>query len=238
MNYLIPCAGLGRRFGNSTVPKPLIDVNGKYMLQSVIENLHQEDSDRFICCILKEHDDKFNISEKVKKVCDADIEFVTINHLTEGPAKTCYMAKEFINVDQDLVITNCDQIILDYDITMFKLYVLKHRYDAILGTFFSRSPKNSFVKLGDNGLVTEVKEKQVLSEFASNGFHYWNKAVDFFESCDKMFNKNDKTLNEFYVAPSFNYLINEGKKVGHFFFNWHFPIGIPEDLQNYLAFTK
>lgn len=235
MNYLIPCAGLGKRF-NSSVPKPLIDVNGKYMLELVIENLHQDD-DRFLCCILKEHEEKFGISKKIKSRCCADVDFVIIDKLTDGPARTSYLAKDLVNTDDELIITNCDQIILDFDINLFKMYAAKHKYDGLLGTFFSRSPKNSFVKLGDNGMVTEVKEKIVLSEFASNGFHYWAKASSFFQSCEEMFAKNDKTLNEFYVAPSFNYLINSGKKIGHFFFNWHFPIGTPEDLQTFLKFS-
>lgn len=42
MNILIPMAGEGSRFNDVgyVLPKPLIDVNGKPMVQRVIENLN------------------------------------------------------------------------------------------------------------------------------------------------------------------------------------------------------
>ena len=53
MTFLIPCAGLGVRF-HSKIPKPLIEVlDGRPMLELVLENLRQRENDRFICCILK-----------------------------------------------------------------------------------------------------------------------------------------------------------------------------------------
>lgn len=233
MNFLIPCAGLGKRF-NSTSPKLLIDVLGRPMIQKVLENLNQEKNDKFVCCLLSEHESKFDISKRITDIFNGNIQFVFIDALKDGPAKTCYEAKHLFDSNEDLVITNCDQVIEDFSASRFKEFTRKNRYDGILGTFFSNSPKNSYVKLNDEGLVTEVKEKLVISNYATNGFHYWKKAKFFFESCDEMFSKNDRVLNEFYVAPSYNYLINNGKKIGHYYFNEHYPIGIPEDLNKYI----
>jgi hypothetical protein len=209
------------------------------MIELVIKNLNQEKSDKFILCILKEHEEKFSISKKIINLqLPCRVEFYIIDGLKDGPAKTSYEAKNNINLNEELILTNCDQVICNYNVEKFRQYAHKYDYDGLLGTFFSRSPKNSFVKLNDFCDVTEVKEKVVLSEFASNGFHYWKKAADLFSSCEEMFEKNDRTLNEFYIAPSYNYLINKGKKIGHYFFNEHFPIGTPEDLQTYLKHSN
>ena len=46
MNVLIPMAGAGSRFEKAgyTFPKPLIEVNGKPMIQIVVENLNANPS--------------------------------------------------------------------------------------------------------------------------------------------------------------------------------------------------
>jgi NDP-sugar pyrophosphorylase family protein len=232
MTFLIPCAGLGARF-HSTIPKPLIQVlDGRPMLELVLENLRQQEDHRFVCCILKEHELKFNLSAEIKKFAPY-VEICIIEKLSDGPASTCYEAKGLVDQDDELIIINCDQIIEDFDIQAFLRFCHRHDHDGVLGTFFSRSPKNSYVKLNDSGLVVEAQEKKVLSEYATNGLHYWKRARYFFDSYVSMVKKNARTLNEFYVAPSYNYLINDGKKIGAYFFNEHYPIGIPSDLDYY-----
>tara|TARA_R110000824_G_scaffold139748_2_gene305125 strand:+ start:167 stop:883 length:717 start_codon:yes stop_codon:yes gene_type:complete len=232
MTFLIPCAGLGTRF-HSNIPKPLIEVwGGRPMLELVLDNLRQQEDHRFICCILKEHELKFNLSQEIKKFAPY-VEIHIIEKLSDGPASTCYDAKGLVDENDELIIINCDQIIEDFNIGRFLRFCHAHDYDGVLGTFFSRSPKNSYVKLDDKGLVVEAQEKKVLSEYATNGLHYWKRARYFFESYAAMAKKNCRTLNEFYVAPSYNYLINDGKRIGTYFFNEHYPIGIPSDLEYY-----
>jgi dTDP-glucose pyrophosphorylase len=232
INILIPAAGLGARF-QTTTPKPLLDVNGKPMLVRVLENFYQSSRVRFTVCILAEHEQKFKLVKTIKQYVDIPFEVVFIDKLQDGPAKTCYLAKDYLNQQIPLIVTNCDQLIFDLDIKKLVSYAGKNQADGVVGTFYSNSPKNSYIKLDDSGLITQIKEKEVLSNYATNGVHYWTKTCDFFESCDEMFAKNDKVLKEYYVAPSYNYMIQNGKKVIQYFFNEHFPIGIPADLEKF-----
>jgi len=232
INILIPAAGLGLRF-NSNIPKPLIDVCGEYMLTRVLNNFSQGLGVHFYVCILSEHEEKFNISDRIKSEVDYPITFIKIDKLQDGPAKTCYMAKEYIHPDSRLIITNCDQYILDLDIFQLDEYIKRYKADGLIGTFYSNSNKNSYIKLDDNGYVVDVKEKAVISNYATNGLHYWNKSSYFFDSCDEMFKNNDKVFNEFYVAPTYNYMLKNSKKVVQYFFNEHYPIGTPEDLEKF-----
>jgi hypothetical protein len=135
-------------------------------------------------------------------------------------------------MEDELIITNCDQIIKDWNKESFLSYA--RNYDGVLGCFISNKPHNSYVMINDSNLVVDVKEKKVISNLATNGLHYWKKAKYFFESVDKMISNKDTTNGEYYVAPSYNYLINSGYKIGIFMFNQHFPIGTPEQLKNYL----
>jgi NDP-sugar pyrophosphorylase family protein len=60
MKILIPMAGEGSRFAKEgyTFPKPLIDVNGKPMIQVVVENLDFDAT--YIFLVRKEHLQKYN----------------------------------------------------------------------------------------------------------------------------------------------------------------------------------
>ena len=61
MNVLIPMAGAGSRFEQAgyTFPKPLIEVNGKPMIQVVVENLNIDAKHIFI--VQKNHYKKYNL---------------------------------------------------------------------------------------------------------------------------------------------------------------------------------
>ena len=236
LNIVIPAAGLGKRF-NTNKPKPLLDVNGKPMLARVLENFNQHSNVSFTVCILKDHESKYNIIDTIYeyiKEQDIDVTYFIVDELQAGPAKTCYLTKQVLDKEEPLIIVNCDQIIFDLDLSKFISYANKNNVDGVIGTFYSNSPKNSYIKLDDDGNITQVKEKVVLSNYATNGLHYWSKSKYFYDSCDEMFANNDTVNNEFYVAPSYNYMIDDGMKIIQYFFNEHYPIGIPEDLEKFI----
>jgi NDP-sugar pyrophosphorylase family protein len=76
INIIIPMAGKGSRFANAgyELPKPLIDVNNKPMIELVIENLKPEIDHKFIFICQKEHLEKFTLREiLIKKVENCEI---------------------------------------------------------------------------------------------------------------------------------------------------------------------
>ena len=79
-------------------------------------------------------------------------------------------------------------------------------------TFKSTHPKWSFAKLNNDGLVTEVAEKNPISDTATVGFYYWKKGSDFVKYAEEMINENIRVNNEFYVCPVFNQAIKDSKK--------------------------
>lgn len=219
---IIPAAGRGSRFNGSEFekPKPLIEWSGMNMIEHVVQNFGTEQNSIYLLC--REH----------HKVDIEGCHIKTIDYTTEGPAISAALFRESIDMDDELIITNCDQIILDWDKEAFLRHV--RNYDAALGCFISTAPHNSYVRVDDENLVTEVKEKQVISNIATNGLHYWKRACSFFESLDEMVKRKDTTNGEYFVAPSYNYLIAKEYKVGIFMFNRHFPIGTPEQLRKFL----
>lgn len=231
MNVIIPLAGAGKRFTDAgyTVPKPFIPVFGKPMVQSVVENLNIDG--RFIFIIQKKHSNGDNLEIFLKEI-KPGCEIIVIDELTEGPACTALLAQEYIN-DNPLIIVNCDQMIHDFDVNKLIEFSEINNAEGVLGAFISTSNKNSYMKLNERGEVENIKEKIVISNIATNGLHFWKNGKDFVFSTKEMIESNEKYNGEFYIAPTYNYLINKGKRILPFFYNLHFPIGTPEDLIKY-----
>lgn len=231
MNVIIPMAGAGKRFSDVgyTIPKPFIPISGIPMVKAVVENLNIKGKHIFI--IQNKHSVGNNLEIFLKSLKE-DCIIIGIDELTEGPACTALLAEEYIN-EEPLLIINCDQIIRDFNFDVLKEFADKNNADGVLGAFISSSKKNSYMKLDPQGEVIEIKEKIVISNIASNGLHYWKNGKDFLYSSKKMIEANEKYNNEFYIAPSYNYLIHGGKKILPFFYNLHYPIGTPEDLKKY-----
>ena len=232
INVIIPMAGAGKRFDNYSLPKPLIDVNNKPMIQAVIENLNIDANYIFIIQTL--HKEKFGLDKTLNEICPG-CKIVEVLEVTEGPACTALLAEKFINEDP-LIIVNCDQIIIDFRLDALIEFCNITQADGILGAFISSSDKNSYMKLNDNLEVIDVKEKIVISNVATNGLHFWKSGLDFIYSSKEMIKNKDTYNGEYYVAPSYNYLIKDGKKIKPFFYNLHIPIGTPEDLNKYLLY--
>ena len=238
MNVLIPMAGLGSRFSKEgyTLPKPLINVNGKPMIQLVVENLNIDA--HFIFVVQKEHVEKYNLSTLLNLI-SPNCDIVITEGLTEGTACTTLLAKDIINNDNHLLIANCDQYV-DWDSNDFMQTMLYHKVDGGILTFTDeeKSSKWSFAKVNEEGFVTEVAEKKPISDKATVGIYYFNKGNEYVKYCQNMINKNIRINNEFYVCPVYNEYINDNKSIKIKDCDRMWGIGVPKDLEFFLKNNK
>jgi NDP-sugar pyrophosphorylase family protein len=234
MKILIPMAGEGSRFAKEgyTFPKPLIDVEGKPMIQSVVENLDFDAT--YIFLVRKEHLVKYNgLRTTLERITNGKSKIVEVDGLTEGAACTTLLAKDLINNDEELLIANSDQIV-EYSAENFKLLKSFTNVDGIIFTFNAVHPKWSFVKTNSRGIITELQEKNPISNIATCGIYWYRKGNEFVKYTEQMISKNFKVNNEFYVAPVYNEYIQEGKTLLPFYVDKMYGIGTPEDLNTYL----
>tara|TARA_R110000824_G_scaffold140927_1_gene307257 strand:- start:4021 stop:4734 length:714 start_codon:yes stop_codon:yes gene_type:complete len=234
MKILIPMAGEGSRFSKEgyTFPKPLIDVNGKPMIQTVVENL---DFDcEYIFLIRKDHVEKYSgLLDTLQRITNGNCEYVIVDTLTEGAACTALLAEEYIDNDEDLLIANSDQFI-EYEAQNFNMLRNLTNVDAIVFTFNAVHPKWSFVKTNSRGYATEVAEKKPISNIATCGIYWYRKGSDFVKYAKQMIEKDIRVNNEFYIAPVYNELIGDGKALIPFYVHEMWGIGTPEDLRRFL----
>lgn len=238
-NIVVPMAGRGSRFleqGYSD-SKPFIDVNGKPMIQKVIENLNFEFDDKFKVIILcqKEDYEKYDFKLFPEIFQHNNIEIVQIDGITEGAACTLLLAKEFINNDTPMLSFNTDQMI-DYNVE--ETFNKMSQHDGGIPCFWGDSEDWSYAKTDEKGLVTEVAEKKVISNDATAGYYYWSKGSDFVKYAEQMINSNDRVNNEFYVAPVYNYAVKDGKNICITQVDKVYELGTPEYLERYLDTLK
>lgn len=229
-------AGAGSRFSKAgyDLPKPLIPVLGKPMIKLVIENLTPKDFDvHFIFLVQQGHIEKYRV-DKLLRSWAPSADIVPVNGLTEGAACTVLLGRELFNNETPLLIANCDQFIdcsMDNFITNWK----EHDYDGMIMTMKANDPKWSFVGFDANGRAERVVEKEVISDEATVGIYGFKKGTDFARYADEMISKNDRVNKEFYVAPTYNYMIREGGRIGIYNIgaerNGMYGLGIPSDLE-------
>jgi beta-phosphoglucomutase-like phosphatase (HAD superfamily)/dTDP-glucose pyrophosphorylase len=236
LNVLIPMAGAGSRFENAgyAFPKPLIEVNGKPMIQVVIENLNIDAN--YIYVVQKSHREKYNL-DALLNLLTPGCKIVESDGLTKGAACTALLAKDYIDNDNPLFFANSDQFI-EWDSNEFMYKMQETDADGGIVSFTSTHPKWSFAKIDDNGLVTEVAEKNPISDIATVGYYYWKHGSDFVKYAEQMIDKGIHVNNEFYVCPVFNQAIEDKKKIRTFNVAKMWGLGTPEDLNFYLLNYK
>ena len=225
-------AGRGKRFEDAgySFPKPLIDINGKTMIQIIIENLNFSAEHILIC--QKEHYEKYALKELLDLITP-NCKIIQVSEITEGAACTALLSKESINNDEELIIANSDQWV-NWNNQHFLSFLRDNDADGGIVTFYSTHPKWSFVKLDDEGKVTIVAEKKPISNIATVGIYYFKKGKYFVEAAEQMISKNIRTNNEFYIAPVYNEMIQSNKKILNYPIAEMRGLGTPEDLSKFM----
>jgi HAD superfamily hydrolase (TIGR01509 family) len=233
LNVLIPMAGAGSRFEKAgyTFPKPLISVHGAPMIKVVVDNLNFDAHHIFIA--QREHREKYNLTSLLGLI-SKDCDIIDVDGLTEGACCTTLLAKHLIDNDSPLLIANSDQY-LDWNTSEFMYKMQEQDVDAGMVTFRSTHPKWSFAKVDSDGYVTQVAEKNPISDIATAGIYYWKHGRDYVRYAQQMIAQEIRFNNEFYVCPVFNQAISDGKRIKTYDIDGMWGIGTPEDLNTFLA---
>jgi len=263
-------AGRGSRFATAGYksPKPLIPVHGVPMIKAVVRNLtpvkkvsgtleasknvkegtmlessrhlFQHISCHYTFIVLQEHIEQYAVDRELQKLVPGS-SVVVVDRVTEGAACTVLLARDLIDNEHPLMLANSDQFV-EIDINRYLAVQEEQNLDGLIMTFRNDHPKWSYCRMGQGGLVTEVLEKQVVSNEATVGIYNFRRGRDFVRAADKMITQDKRVNGEFYVAPVYNELIAEGGRVGIFNIGEEgqqmHGLGVPEDLEAFLALSK
>lgn len=246
---LIPMAGAGSRFADAgyTLSKPLIPVYSavlKRNVEMIVAAAHDAErlmgKDVHFVFVMRD----FHIDAGVDKTLKQEfksVDIVVLDHLTEGQAATCLVARDFLDPNAELLIGACDCGFL-HEAKDFES--VKQTHDAVIITHSnddnikSNPTAHSWLALNeDDKTLKQMSIKKTVSEtfekdHATTGIFWFKTAADFLNATDEMIQKKDKVNNEYYVDRVPDYLVQENKKVTFFdvdYLSW----GTPQDYELY-----
>ena len=243
VQFVIPAAGAGSRFiaAGFTKIKPLIPVGTLPMIVWPISNLPLEPQDILII-VTKKGDDLRSIENEWLRNVKSHIVFTEMESLSEGPASTVEAALKEIDLNLPLVALNSDQYISSSILEFIEdLRVNESEPFGSILTMNASGSKWSYIGRDRYGAINIVVEKKQISTEATVGVYAWSNADLFVNSFNKMKTDNFRVNNEYFIAPTFNYLINDRIKiktfnVGSISESVH-GLGTPEDLADFLIST-
>jgi RpiB/LacA/LacB family sugar-phosphate isomerase len=209
-NLLLPIAGKAQRFLDAgyTMPKPLILARNKHVIDWALESVNLEECN-LIFMVRVDHIYNFSIDKILKQKFGDDITIIKINKVTRGALETCTLAREHIDSDLPLIIYTPD---VHFGPT-FNPNTINKDADGFLLTFTANSPDHSYSEYGEDGVVTNVVEKEVISKEANVGLYHVRTGKLFLKYADEVINSNMLVKNEFYIAPMYNLMIRDGLKI-------------------------
>ena len=192
--------------------KPLYEIERRTILEHVVGKLSEVHEAKFVFIIHQKDVAAYHLDNVLAMLCP-DCEIVVAKGKTHGSACSCLLAIEQINENAPLLVAGVDKY-LDIDINEAIQYFETKNLDAGAVVFDDIHPQWSYVALDEDGLVVEAQEKNPISRNACAGVFYYHQGKDFVQAVMRMIKKGAVTNGQYYVAPAFNELILQGKRIG------------------------
>jgi NDP-sugar pyrophosphorylase family protein len=246
MHIIIPMSGIGNRFieAGYTIPKPLIEIDGKPMIEHVVNLFPNESKFTFICNTkhLKETNMR-NILNKLKPNCT----IIEIPIHKKGPVFAVSKMFNIIEDEEEVIVNYCD-FGTYWDYRDFLKHTRNRNADGAIPSYKGFHPhmlgstNYAFIREKKQWLV-KIKEKEPftsnrMSEFASNGTYYFKKGVFVKKYFSELLASNEDINGEYYVSLIFNLLIRDNLKVSIYEIQHMLQWGTPSDIIEYKRWSN
>ena len=243
MQIIIPMSGTGDRFRSAgyAVPKPLIPVDGRPMINHVIEMFPGDHTFIFVCN--REHLESADFAMRdILETAKPGCVIVPVEPHKLGPVHAVLQAANFIDPTLPTIISYCD-FSLYWDFDAFEAFVVESDCHGCMPAFRGFHPHSlgpnfyAYLSVVDDRVVS-VKEKEPftdhpLSEFASTGIYYFKDGSICLDSLRRQVELGHSTNGEYYVSLSYNSLVNSGVSVFVYEVQHYMCWGTPTDLEDY-----
>jgi NDP-sugar pyrophosphorylase family protein len=239
-------SGVGQRFIDAGFndPKPLIEIDGKTIIQHVVELFPGESKFTFICN--KTHLNSTHMRNVLEKIAP-QANIVGIENHKKGPVFAVNKVFDLIGDDEEVIVNYCD-FGTYWDYQDFLLHTRQRQADGAIPAYKSFHPHmlgstNYAFMRDDKQWMLEIKEKEPftsnrMEEYASNGTYYFKKG-SYVKKYFSLLMERDIDLNgEFYVSLIYNLLIEDELKVSIYNIEHMLQWGTPQDVEEYNNWSK
>jgi len=247
MQIVIPMSGMGNRFINAGYKaiKPLISVEGKPIIQHIVERFSDEDDFIFICS--ENHLRETNL-RSILSVLKPNGKIISIKPHKLGPVYAVLKAKEYISLNQPIIVNYCD-FSWRWNYSDFKKAVIENDCDGSVISYKGFHPhllgNNKYASMENDNehWMIEIREKYTFTEnkmdcYQSSGTYYFKNGSILLNCFQELINNQTSLYGEYYVSLVYNELIKKKMKVYIYeipiFLQW----GTPDDLEEYLYWSS
>lgn len=247
MQVVIPMSGFGERFRRAgfNIPKPLIPVENRPIIEHVIRNFPPDSDFVFICNADHLDEPAFRMEETLRRIAPRG-RIVAVAPHKLGPVHAVLSAKDQIRIDGPTIVNYCDFGWL-WDWEDFSRRATSKGVAGVIVTYTGfhphmRTSTNYAYVRTEQVFVTDIQEKKSFTadpmrENASSGTYFFASGGLMLEAFEHQVLTNLSTNGEFYVSLAYRYLLDHGMPVVNYSIAHFMQWGTPEDLSEYLAWS-
>ncbi len=248
MKIIIPMSGFGERFRKAgySLPKPLIEIDGKPIIAYVIDMFPGETNFIFICNQDHLNNPAYEMAATLLKYCPTG-KIIAIPSHKLGPVHAVLQVEHLLDLSEPVVVNYCDFTVY-WDWFHFKSFVRDTNCIGCIPAYRGFHPHslgatNYAYLLESNGWVTDIQEKKPytdnrMNEYASSGTYYFANAKIMFESFRQIINQDLNVNGEFYISLAFKPLLFESQNVAVYEIQHFMQWGTPEDVAEYRQWSN
>lgn len=241
MIIVIPMAGQSKRFieAGYSLPKYMLYIKDKSLFNLSVSSFKRYfKTAQFLFIARDLYSTELFINKECERIGLENFKILILDRQTKGQAETVYLGlNNFSYADEELLIFNIDTFRTNYELPENIA-----EWDGYLEVFKGDGSGWSYVKpLNNNStLVESTAEKMPISNLCSTGLYYF-KEIKFFKDVWIYYQENNivsNYSNELYIAPMYNILILQQKRIHYNIISKNDVIfcGTPEEYHNLSAF--
>jgi capsule biosynthesis phosphatase len=208
MKYILLCGGIGKRCNQYSLPKPLNYINGKHLIEYIVESIPSSE----IYIIYNSALDQYNFKEIVKnKYKDRRFSFSALDFLTRGAVETALVGIRMFEWSVNSIATEPIVFIDNDNIHTFPDLSKTTDHFICYGTDFVKQ-NYSFITIYDNRVIA-IEEKAKISDYFCCGLYGFANVKDFISLANELIDRNMKTKQEFYFSQLYKLLIERGEYI-------------------------
>jgi NDP-sugar pyrophosphorylase family protein len=239
-------SGIGKRFVEAgyRIPKPLIVVDEKPIIEHICNLFPDESKFTFICN--SKHLAETNMRQVLQNI-KSQSNIVEIQNHKKGPVYAVSLVKDLIEDDEEVIVNYCD-FGTYWNYQDFLNHTRNRNADAAIPAYKGFHPhmlgntNYAFIREKKQWML-EIKEKEPftnnrMDEYASNGTYYFKKGAYVKKYFQELIDKNINLEGEYYVSLIYNLLVEDGLKVSIYNIQHMLQWGAPQDLEEYNNWSK
>lgn len=226
MEIIMPAGGLSTRFPNMRPKYSLADHQGNMMFESAIKPYIGKY--HITIGLIAENESKYKIVDYIKEKYGDTVSVVILPDRTTGPADTAYQILKQINLpaNTEILIKDCDSF-FDHEYQPGNYVCVSSIKDHEI---LKKLGSKSFIVSNDQGIITNIIEKQVVSDKFCVGGYKFESADMYVNAFEKL---KDAQVSEIFVSHIIEQCLNDQHIFKESRVTNYYDVGTAEDWFEY-----